>query len=148
MYNLNYAPTTLGVKSRKEIICGGTRTIKAECHCSIWIPNYISDHSSWLSVIMEPLFSVRYAFIDSKFVAVTVSRQPLAAEARVWSRVGPCGICGGQSGTGTGFSPSISGFSFNIIPPIFHTLLHLHFLTRRTKGWSLVTFQKAMHFRK
>jgi hypothetical protein len=35
-----------------------------------------------------------------------VSRRPLAAEAWVRSRVNPCGICGGQNGTGTGFSPS------------------------------------------
>jgi hypothetical protein len=39
-------------------------------------------------------------------MAQAVSRRPLTAEARVRSRVGPCGICGGQSGTGTGFSPS------------------------------------------
>jgi hypothetical protein len=39
-----------------------------------------------------------------------VSRRPLPAEARVRSRVGPCGICGGQSGTETGFSPSTSVF--------------------------------------
>jgi hypothetical protein len=37
-----------------------------------------------------------------------VSRRPLTLEARVRSRVIPCGICGGQSDTGTGFSPSTS----------------------------------------
>jgi hypothetical protein len=43
-------------------------------------------------------------------MAQAVSRRPLTAEARVRSRVGPCGFCGGQSGTGTGFSPSTSVF--------------------------------------
>jgi hypothetical protein len=35
-------------------------------------------------------------------MAQAVSRRPLTAECRV----NPCGICGGQSGTGTGISPS------------------------------------------
>jgi hypothetical protein len=39
-----------------------------------------------------------------------VSRRPLTAEARVRSRDSPCGICGGQSGTGTDFSLSTSVF--------------------------------------
>jgi hypothetical protein len=40
-----------------------------------------------------------------------VSRRPLTAEARVHARVNPCGICGGQRGTGTGFfSPGYSVF--------------------------------------
>jgi hypothetical protein len=43
-------------------------------------------------------------------MALAVSRRPLNAEARVRSRVSPCGICGGQSGTGTGFSPNTSVF--------------------------------------
>jgi hypothetical protein len=41
-------------------------------------------------------------------VAQSVRRRPLTAEARVQSRVSPCRICGGQSGTGTGFSLSTS----------------------------------------
>jgi hypothetical protein len=39
-----------------------------------------------------------------------VSRRPLTAEARFRFRVSPCGICGGQRGTVTGFSPSTSVF--------------------------------------
>jgi hypothetical protein len=43
-------------------------------------------------------------------MAQVVSRRPLTAEARVRARVNTCGICDGQSGTGTGFSPSSSVF--------------------------------------
>jgi hypothetical protein len=43
-------------------------------------------------------------------MAQAVNRRPPTAEARVRSRVTPCGICGGQSDIGTGFSPSSSVF--------------------------------------
>jgi hypothetical protein len=43
-------------------------------------------------------------------MAQAVSRRPLTAEAEVRFWVSPCGIYVEQSGTGTGFSPSISVF--------------------------------------
>jgi hypothetical protein len=43
-------------------------------------------------------------------MAKVVGRRPLTTEARVFIRVRPCWISGGQSGTGTGFSSSSSVF--------------------------------------
>jgi hypothetical protein len=48
--------------------------------------------------------------------------QPLITKALVCDWVSPCGICGGQSGTGTGFSPSSS--TVNIIPPWLYILIY------------------------
>jgi hypothetical protein len=47
-------------------------------------------------------------------MAQAVGRWPLTAEARV----DPCGICGGQSGTGAGLSPSCSVFPCQYHPTI------------------------------
>jgi hypothetical protein len=49
-------------------------------------------------------------------MAQAVSRRPITAEARVRSRVRPCGMYVGQSGTGTCFSPSTS-----VSPCQFHS---------------------------
>jgi hypothetical protein len=43
-------------------------------------------------------------------MAQAFSSRPLTAEARDRFSVGPCGICDGQCGTGTGFSPTTSVF--------------------------------------
>ena len=43
-------------------------------------------------------------------MAQAVSCWPLTAEVRVQSQANPCHICGAQSATSTGFSPSTSGF--------------------------------------
>jgi hypothetical protein len=51
---------------------------------------------------------------DGRAMAQAVSRLPPTVEARVRSRVSPCGICGGQSGIGTGFSPEFFCFPVSI----------------------------------
>jgi hypothetical protein len=52
---------------------------------------------------------------QSRVMAQSVS-WPLTAEARIRARVSRCGICGGNSGTGTGFFLQVLWFSpVNII---------------------------------
>jgi hypothetical protein len=50
-------------------------------------------------------------------MAQAVSRRSLSAEAWVRSRVNPCVICGGESDTGTSFSPGSSVFDRQYIIP-------------------------------
>ena len=70
-------------------------------------------------------------------MAQAVSRRPLTAEAWVRSRVSPCRICGRQSGTGTGFSPSTSVFRCQFHP----TGVPLHGKTKK----KLIIFITGLH---
>jgi hypothetical protein len=69
-----------------------TRNDRLQCYS---VTNTAKTQSTWM---------------QSRAIAQAVSRRPLTAEARVRSPVGLYAICGGQSGTGTGFSLSTSEF--------------------------------------
>jgi hypothetical protein len=71
-------------------------------HALSGLPEYnVNRNGEW--TLTHPVFQV-------------VCRQPLTAEVWVRSRAGPCRICGGRSGTGTSFSPSIS-----VLPCQYHS---------------------------
>jgi hypothetical protein len=54
-----------------------------------------------------------------------VSSRPLITKARVRALVSPCGIYGGQRGTGTGFFLRVLGFyPVNVIPSLHSNLIY------------------------
>jgi hypothetical protein len=69
-------------------------------------------------------------------MAQAVSRRSLTAGVRVRSRISPCGMCGGQSGTGTSFSQVLQFFPVNFVP------LVLHYKEKRKK---LIIFITGFH---
>ena len=58
----------------------------------------------------------RYSGCINRVMAQAVSRRPVTAKDSVQNQVSLCEICGGQSGTVTGFSPSTS-----VIPYQYHS---------------------------
>jgi hypothetical protein len=79
----------------------------------------IKEHSSWhnwMFTFSDVTITLCNTMINclkkglGRAMAQAVSCRPHTAEARVLSGFNPCGICGGQSDKGTGFSPSTSGF--------------------------------------
>jgi hypothetical protein len=102
---------------------------------------FVVDEMSLAQVLFEYLFPpvtvIPPTLHSGRAMAQAVSRRSLTAEDRVRSRVRPCGIWGGQSGTGTGFSPSTSVF-----PCQFHyTGVPLHGRTKK----KLITFITGLH---
>jgi len=63
--------------------------------------------------------SSRITEMSGRAVAQTVGRRPLTEEAGVPSHDSPCGICDGQSDSGTGFN-----FPQSVLFHQFSTLIH------------------------
>jgi hypothetical protein len=116
-----------------------------------------SQLSKFQTSICRPKFGLRTFYLPfwiyhmpaDRSMAQEVSRRPLTSEARVRSQFSLCGICGGQSGTGTGLSSSTSLFSVSIIPPSLHT--HSMFsinarMRARTDYRTLVDTPATFHF--
>jgi hypothetical protein len=63
-------------------------------------------------------------------ISQAVGRRPFTAQSRVRSQTIPHGICGGQSGTGTGlpFSP------VSIVPPMLHTRIYVVILSSKGRA--------------
>jgi hypothetical protein len=75
---------------------------------------------------IEPWLSNPYPgnYNDGCAMAQAVSCRLFTAEAPVRDPVSPCGICGGQSGTGTGFLRILPFLSVSIITPCFSMLIY------------------------
>jgi hypothetical protein len=59
-------------------------------------------------VLMTDDLNAKHPDLNSRLTTAPRPCDYANSEGRVRARVNPCGICGGQSGTATGFSPSSS----------------------------------------
>jgi len=75
-------------------------------------------------------------------MALAVSHQPLTAEAGFQFQAGRCEICGAQSGTASGFSPSTFDFPCQYQSCRAPYSCFCTAVTCRAKGASLGTLQK------
>jgi len=91
------------------------------------------------------LYLYVYSYIQCR-ISVFLNRRPLTVEALVRSRVSPCEVSGGNSGTETCFSPVLWFSSVSIIQPVLHILHFKNFHIINTKWRSLETFKEVVCF--
>jgi hypothetical protein len=119
-YNKTMQPTSFPVQHLHPFYI--FQTYFLQIHFNITLPPTLR-YSGWFIFFRLTELNL-YVFTSGRAIIQAFSRQALTAEARVCARVNPYGICGGQSGNGTGFSPISSVFSCQyIIPPSLSTLI-------------------------
>ena len=132
------------------------------CFVRIWQQRAIISlyKISWLVFINEmesvncavrteylTIIHVTLLFQSRRAMTQTVSSGPLTAETGVWSYVGPCEICGGWFGNGTGVSLSFSLFPcqhYFTIAPYLPSSTRCSY--QKAKQRSLWTFGKTILF--
>jgi hypothetical protein len=84
------------------------RASETSVNFNVTAGRYIPEDSKLHLIICVKL---HLFILSGRAMAQAVSRRPIMAKDRVRARVSPCRICGGQSDTGTDFSPSYSDFA-------------------------------------
>ena len=90
------------------------------------------SHCTLLYTLIDSNYETHLWAFANHATAETFSHWHLNTEVGVQYQSNPCEICGGQCGTGTGFSLSNSVFHISTIPPILHSHLfmyHWHCMT-------------------
>jgi hypothetical protein len=112
-----------------------------------FIENYRTNWKARVFQMSIPSSPLQTIWTFGRAMGRAVCHQPLTAEAWVRARFSPCGICGGQSGTGTGFSSNSS-----VSPCQYYSTVafHIHILCRveQRARWSHAIDMNNNHMEK
>jgi hypothetical protein len=146
--SLKITRTGTQVMAIQEAYCTTFRpfNVLQECKSPVWFIGHKKETEDeicniWHSLVALsklPLlekcrvYTSAVGFLQGRAMAQVVSLRPINAEAWGGSQVNLCGICRGQSCTGTGFSPISSVFPASIAP--LRSATHIIWGTKNITG--------------